>query len=377
MSRLLQLQKCGQSYWLDNLTRTMIRNGELERRIKDEGLRGITSNPSTFALALKSGDYDADVQRLAREGYGTDDLYEKLMVGDIQDACDLLLDLHRSSDRIDGFVSLEVSPHFAHDAAGTMREARRLRELVNRPNLFIKVPGTMAGFLAIEQLLYEGLSINITLLFSLSSYEAVSEAYVSALERRLAEGRSLEDVASVASFFLSRIDRLVDQLLVQRDRPGDGRSLSAGLRGKAAVSSAKLAYRSFRQTFSGERWDRLAVKGARVQRPLWASTGTKDPAYRDVCYVEPLIGRNTVNTMPEQTIRAFADHGEVRPNQVEQEVEQAARVIQDLAEAGIDLHCVAWQLEHEGIRQFTEAFDSAHQALEDKRRRAITKPAAA
>jgi len=355
----------------------MIRNGELERRIKDEGLRGITSNPSTFALALKSGDYDADVQRLAREGYGTDDLYEKLMVGDIQDACDLLLDLHRSSDRIDGFVSLEVSPHFAHDAAGTMREARRLRELVNRPNLFIKVPGTMAGFLAIEQLLYEGLSINITLLFSLSSYEAVSEAYVSALERRLAEGRSLEDVASVASFFLSRIDRLVDQLLVQRDRPGDGRSLSAGLRGKAAVSSAKLAYRSFRQTFSGERWDRLAVKGARVQRPLWASTGTKDPAYRDVCYVEPLIGRNTVNTMPEQTIRAFADHGEVRPNQVEQEVEQAARVIQDLAEAGIDLHCVAWQLEHEGIRQFTEAFDSAHQALEDKRRRAITKPAAA
>jgi len=377
VSRLLQLQKCGQSYWLDNLTRTMIRNGELQRRIEDEGLRGITANPTTFGLALGSGDYDEEINRLAREGYGADEIYDQLLVGDAQEACDLLQDVHRASERTDGFVSLEVSPHLAHDTAGTKREARRFRNLVNRPNVFIKVPGTMAGFLAIEQLLYEGLCINITLLFSLSAYEAVIEAYLSALERRLAEGRPLDDVSSVASFFLSRIDRLVDQLLVQRNQPGDGQSLSAKLRGKAAVASAKLAYRSFRQAFSGERWERLAVKGARVQRPLWASTGTKDPSYSDVYYVEPLIGRDTVNTMPAQTIRAFADHGEVKANQIEQGVEQAARTIQDLSDAGIDLHCVAWQLEHEGIGQFSEAFDTAHRALDDKRRQAVIKPAAA
>jgi transaldolase len=239
--RLLQLQKCGQSYWLDNLTRTMMRNGELQRRISDEGLSGVTANPTTFNLALASGFYDNDIKRLAREGYGTHEIYEKLLVGDVQEACDLLQDFHRTSDRLDGFVSLEVSPHLAHDTAGTMREARRFGDLVHRPNLFIKVPGTTAGFLAIERLLYEGISINITLLFSLSAYEAVIEAYLSALEQRLAEKRSLEDIASVASFFLSRIDRLVDQLLVQRDRPSDGRSVSTTLRGKAAVASAKLA----------------------------------------------------------------------------------------------------------------------------------------
>ena len=377
MSRLLQLQKCGQSYWLDNLTRAMIRSGELQHRIKDEGLRGITANPTTFGLALGSGDYDDDIKRLAREGYGTDEIYEQLLVRDVQEACDLLRDVHRASERTDGFVSLEVSPHLAHDSDSTMREARRFHELVNRPNVFIKVPGTMAGFKAIEQLLYEGLCINITLLFSLSAYEAVIEAYLSALERRLAKKRSLDDVASVASFFLSRIDRLVDQLLMQRNRPGEWQSLSAKLRGKAAVTSAKLAYRSFRRAFSGERWERLAVKGAKVQRPLWASTGTKDPSYSDVYYVEPLIGRDTVNTMPAHTISAFADHGEVKANQIEQGLEQAARTIQDLSDAGIDLHCVAWQLEHEGIAQFSDAFDTAHRALDDKRRQAVIKPAAA
>ncbi|HEU4685887.1 MAG TPA: transaldolase [Nitrospira sp.] len=376
-SRLLQLAECGQSYWLDDLTRGMMRSGELDRRVKEEGLRGVTANPTTFAQALKSDDYDDDILRLAREGLGTDEIYERLLVSDVRQACDLFLETHRATNRLDGYVSLEVSPLLAHDAAGTMREARKYRDLVDRPNLFIKVPGTAAGFSAIEQLLYEGLSINITLLFSLPAYDAVSEAYLRAMERRVAEGRSLDAVASVASFFLSRIDRLVDQLLSQRDRPGDAPPLSSRLRGQAAVACAKLAYRSFRRAFSGERWDRLAVKGARVQRPLWASTGTKDPRYRDVYYVEPLIGRDTVNTMPAKTITAFADHGEVRPNQIEQGIEEAARVIQDLSEAGIDLHCVAWQLEHEGVRQFTESFNSAHEALEAKRRRAATKPAAA
>jgi transaldolase len=377
MSRLMELQRCGQSYWLDNLTRAMIRNGDLKRRISDEGLGGVTANPSTFSLALKSGDYDADIRRLARESCTTEEIYEKLLVNDVQEACDLLIGAHQASARVDGYVSLEVSPHLAHDAAGTMREARRFSDLVNRPNLLIKVPGTAAGFMAIEQLLYEGISVNITLLFSLPAYEAVIEAYLSALERRSVERRSLKDMTSVASFFLSRIDRLVDQLLVQRDRPSDGYAISTTLRGKAAVASAKLAYRSFRRAFSGDRWDRLAVKGATLQRPLWASTSAKDPSYSDVAYVEPLIGRDTVNTMPEQTIRAFGDHGEVQPDQIEQGVDEAARTIQDLAEAGIDLHCVAWQLEHEGIRQFTQAFDTAHKDIEEKRRLAASQPAAA
>jgi transaldolase len=377
MSRLLELEKCGQSYWLDNLTRAMLRNGELQRRIHDEGLRGVTANPSTFGAALASGDYDGDIQRLAREGRSTDEIYETLLVGDVQEACDLFRDVHRETDREGGYVSLEVSPRLAHDAVGTEREARRFRDLVNRPNLLIKVPGTTAGFLAIQQLIYEGISVNVTLLFSLPSYEAVMEAYFTGLERRSAERRSLRDVTSVASFFLSRIDRLVDQLLLQRDRPSEGHALSAALRGKAAVASAKLAYRSFRRAFSGERWDRLAVKGASLQRPLWASTSTKDPAYRDVFYVESLIGRDSIVTMPEQTIQAFADHGKVRPNAIEQDVEEAARTIHNLGESGIGLHCVAWQLEHEGIKQFTDAFDKAKRHVEEQRRDAVNKRTAA
>jgi transaldolase len=373
----LELQKYGQSYWLDNLTRGMIRSGDLKRRIDEEGLRGVTANPSTFALALKSGDYDADIQNLARAGRSTEQIYEQLLIGDVQEACDLFMDSYHASARGDGYVSLEVSPHLAHDATGTMREARRFHELVDRPNLLVKVPGTMAGFMAIEQLLYEGISINVTLLFSLPAYEAVIDAYLSALERRSAERRSLKDLRSVASFFLSRIDRLVDQLLKQRDRPSEGRPMSTALRGKAAVASAKLAYRSFRRAFSGERWDRLAVKGAVLQRPLWASTSTKEPSYRDVMYVEPLVGPDTVNTMPEHTIQAFADHGDAKPNQIEQGVEEAARTIQDLSEAGIDLRCVAWQLEHEGIQQFRDAFDTAHREVEEKRRLAVSRPAAA
>jgi transaldolase len=355
----------------------MLRTGELQRRIRDDGLGGVTANPSTFGAALASGDYDGDIRRLARDGRSTNEIYETLLVGDVQEACDLLLGVHQAAGRLDGYVSLEVSPHLAHDTVGTVREARRFRELVNRPNLLIKVPGTTAGFFAIQQLIYEGISVNVTLLFSLPAYEAVMEAYVAGLERRSAERRSLRDVTSVASFFLGRIDRLVDQLLSQRDRPSEGRALSARLRGKAAVASAQLANRSFRRAFSGERWDRLAVKGASVQRPLWASTSTKDPSYRDVFYVESLIGRESIITMPEQTITAFEDHGEVKPNAIEQGVEEAGRTIQDLTDNGIDMHCVAWQLEHEGIKQFANAFDQAHREVEEKRRAAVSTPAAA
>ncbi len=366
MNRLLELQRCGQSYWLDNLTRKMLVNGDLARRIRDEGLRGITANPTTFGLALKSDDYDNDIRELARQGRTTSEIYEHLLVSDVQQACDLLREVHRRTDGIDGYVSLEVSPHLAHHPEGTMQEVRRYVGLVDRPNLYIKIPGTHQGVTAIEQMLYEGVSINVTLLFSVARYQAVMEAHMTALERRAAEGLALRPVMSVASFFLSRIDVLVDHLLSQRVSGGDDQRLER-LRGQAAIAGAKLAYHAFRSGVSTERWRRLAHQGARVQRPLWASTGTKNPAYRDVYYVEPLIGRDTVNTMPEATIQAFADHGEVAPDAIEQHVEQASRTIEQLRALEIDMDYVAWQLEHEGVQKFIDAYDAAVQALDKKR----------
>lgn len=368
MNRLRELERCGQSYWLDNLTRKMLANGELARRIRDEGLRGITANPATFGLALKGDEYDQDIRESAAQGRTTSEIYEHLLVTDVKQACDLLMDVHRQTDGIDGYVSLEVSPHLAHDPEGTMQEARRYVALVDRPNLFIKIPGTQQGVIAIQQMLYEGVSVNVTLLFSVAAYQAVMEAHMAALERRAAEGLPLRQVMSVASFFLSRIDVLVDQLLSQRVSGGDDQRLGA-LRGQAAVASAKLAYQVFRKGVGTERWRQLASQGARVQRPLWASTGTKNPAYRDVYYVESVIGRDTVNTMPEATIEAFADHGEAKPDAIEQHVEQASRTIEQLNHFGIDLDRVAWQLEHEGVQKFIDAFDAAVKALDVKRQR--------
>ncbi|MBD0316249.1 MAG: transaldolase [Nitrospiraceae bacterium] len=371
MNRLIDLQNCGQSYWLDNLTRKMLVDGDLARRIRDEGLRGITANPATFGQALKSDEYDQDIREWAVQGRTTSEIYEHLLVTDVKQACDLLMDVYRQTDGIDGYVSLEVSPHLAHDPEGTMQEARRYVALVDRPNLFIKIPGTHQGVIAIQQMLYEGVSVNVTLLFSVAAYQAVMEAHMAALERRAAEGLPLRPVMSVASFFLSRIDVLVDQLLSQRVSGGDDQRIGT-LRGQAAVASAKLAYQVFRQGVASERWRRLAGHGARVQRPLWASTGTKNPAYRDVYYVEPLIGRDTVNTMPEATIEAFADHGEAKPDAIEQHVEQASRILEQLNDLGIDLDRVAWQLEHEGVQKFIDAFDTAVKALDVKRQRYVS-----
>jgi transaldolase len=254
-----------------------------------------------------------------------------------------------------------------------MAEARRYVERVNRPNLYIKIPATDAGIPAIEQLLYEGIAINITLLFSIPSYQAVIEAYLSALERRLTEHQPLQKIASVASFFVSRIDVLVDQLLLRRVSVDDQarQSLAARLQGRAAIANAKLAYRTFRQVFGSERWARLATAGARVQRRLWASTGTKNPAYRDVVYVESLVGRDTVNTMPEATLRAFAEHGRVKADAVETDVEEAQLVMQRLEKTGIGFNCVTWQLEHEGVQKFVDAYDSALQTLDDKRKQVM------
>lgn len=368
---LQHLLACGQSYWLDSLSRGMITSGELASWIGQRGLRGITANPTTFRDAIASHDYDEDIASLTRKGFSTKDVYETLLVADVQQACDLLYAVYAQSNGLDGFVSLEVSPYLAHDCEATVAEASRYAERVNRPNLYIKIPATDAGIPAIEQLLYKGIAINITLLFSIPSYQAVIEAYLSALERRLTDHLSVEKITSVASFFVSRIDVLVDRLLRRRISLDDqaGQSLAARLQGRAAIANAKLAYRTFQQAFSSERWARLAAAGARVQRPLWASTGTKNPAYRDTRYVETLIGRDTVSTMPKTTLQAFADHGRVEPDAVEADVKEAELVMQQLEEVGISFNCVTWQLEHEGVQSFVDAYDDALKLLDSKRQK--------
>lgn len=371
MRALLKLIDCGQSYWLDNLTRSIIKSGELPKRVNEQGLRGITSNPSIFNKAIsKSNDYEEHIKELVNQRLAVREIYEALVVKDIQDACDLLKPVYDESDGIDGFVSLEVSPYLAHDPEGTMKEARRLFKAVARPNCFIKIPGTLAGLPAIEQMLYEGVNINITLLFSIKRYEAVAQAYIRALERRLAEKKPVKNMASVASFFLSRIDVLADQLLghlLIPERNKDESPRAEQLLGKVAIASAKLAYQCFKEIFSGNRWQVLAEKGASVQRPLWASTSTKDPLYRDVRYVEPLIGRHTVNTMPEETIAAFADHGVVEDGSVEKGVEEARQILSDLEKIGVDLDLVTNQLVNEGVQKFIDPYDELMKNLAAKR----------
>ncbi|HEV7135377.1 MAG TPA: transaldolase, partial [Steroidobacteraceae bacterium] len=292
MSSLAQLLQHGQSCWMDDLTRRMIESGSLARRVGEEGLRGITSNPSIFAEAIERGDdYARDIADAAVRHETPQQIYEDLTVSDIQNACDVLRPVYEGTQGADGFASLEVSPHLAHDTQGSIEEARRLWRRVDRPNLFIKIPGTAAGVPAIEQLLFDGININVTLLFSVARFEAVAEAYMRALERRLAAKRPIEGVASVASFFLSRIDVLVDGLLEQRIVPGRPPEPDPqALVGKAGIANAKLAYRKFHQNLASPRWKALAQKGARVQRVLWASTSTKNPRYPDLMYVEPLIG---------------------------------------------------------------------------------------
>lgn len=374
MNAILKLREFGQSCWLDNLTRGKITGGELARRVAQEGVRGVTSNPAIFSKAVSQGsEYDEQIRQLALEGKPLQEIYEAVVVRDIRDACDILKPVYDASQGDDGFVSLEVSPYLAFDAENTVFEARRLFAAVSRPNCLIKIPGTDACVPAIEQCLVEGINVNVTLLFSLESYEAVAQAYIRALERRQAEGKPLDRVASVASFFLSRIDTLADQLLASRLAPG---STAAGVRperlfGKAAVASGKLAYQSFLRIFSGERWQKLADSGARVQKPLWASTSTKDPLYSDIAYVQPLIGRHTINTMPEETIAAFAEHGVCEAHTVEQGVEEARRVFADLEAAGVDLRFVTRQLVEEGVRKFIEPFDLMMKTLAEKRAQAL------
>ena len=375
MSALLQLQEHGQSYWLDNLTRGMLVDGELARRVETEGLRGVTSNPAIFHNAITRGaQYDEDISSFTAEGLAVEDVYDRLTIADVRGACDVLRGVWESSGGVDGYVSLEVSPHLANDTEGTVREARRLHDEVARENVLIKIPGTPAGVPAIRQALFEGVNVNVTLLFSIAAYEAVAEAHTEALEQRLDAGRPVDDVASVASFFVSRIDALTDRKLGELAAAPEGDPPRCeALLGKAAIANAKLAYVGFQRRLATDRWARLAGRGARPQRMLWASTSTKNPAYSDVRYVEPLIGDLTVNTLPEKTIDAFRNHGRAARTLTEG-VDEARRTMAELAAVGIELDAVTGQLLAEGVEKFAVPFDRLLASLEERMAR---QPAAA
>ena len=352
MSRLKSIRSCGQRIWLDNLSRALVQQGELQRLIAEDGVAGVTSNPAIFYNAIaKDPAYQAHLAELKKSLDDAEARYEALVIPDVQAACDLLLPQYRQTEAADGYVSLEVSPFLANDEVATLAAARRLWQAVNRPNLMIKVPATAAGIAAFEQLIAEGLNVNITLMFSQRHVEQVFDAYVRGLERRLAAGQPLHGIKAVASVFMSRVDTLVDKLL---DQYGADEALV--LRGKAAVALAKRAYRHYRELFHGERFATLKAAGARPQYLLWASTGTKNPAYSDVLYIEELVGPETVNTAPDATLVAFRDHGQAAET-LTRDVAGAELVLAQLAEMQIDMLAVGEQLQQEGLKLFDEAFE--------------------
>ncbi|HUY86815.1 MAG TPA: transaldolase [Acidimicrobiales bacterium] len=355
----------GQSPWLDNIKRSYLTGGELARLVS-EGIRGVTSNPTIFAKAIEdSSDYDEQFTQLIRSKT-VEESYWVMAIDDITGALDVLRPVYDSCDGGDGFVSIEVGPHLAYDTEGTISEARELHQRIGRPNLLVKIPATAEGLPAITTMISEGVSINVTLIFSLKRYEEVIEAYLTGLEKLVESGAGPERVsrvASVASFFISRVDTEVDRRLEGLASQGNEEVLE--LAGSAAVSQAKLAYQIFTERFSGPRWDALAAKGARVQRPLWASTSTKNPAYPDLKYVDTLIGPDTVNTMPDQTVAAVLDHG-IISRSVSESVDDSRQALARLSQAGIDIDDVTKLLEDEGVASFTKSFDEMMQALSDK-----------
>jgi transaldolase len=361
---LKQLETLGQSIWLDYIRRDLIAGGELRRLIEEDGLRGMTSNPAIFEKAMAdSHDYDDDIRGLAVEGKGAKEIYEALSRRDVQSAADAFRPLYDKTDGKDGYVSLEVNPHLAYDANGTMQEARRLWGALNRPNVLIKVPSTAEGLPAIQQLISEGINVNVTLLFGLPRYRQVVEAYIAGIEARTSQGQAVKHVASVASFFVSRIDALVDILLENLiAQGGKDADLAKEARGQVAVAGAKMAYQIYKEVFGSNRFKKLTDKGARVQRLLWASTGTKNPEYSDVKYVEALIGPDTVNTAPVETINAYRDHGEPQAR-LERDVAAAACLLKRLPELGINLDKVTQQLEDEGLKKFNQPFDKLLKTL--------------
>jgi transaldolase len=367
---LVELSKLGQSIWYDNIERKLITSGELRRLIDEDDLRGVTSNPAIFEKAISGSDlYEDQIRELIEQGASAADIYEALAIRDIQSAADELRRVYDRTDKLDGYVSLECSPLLANDAQATIDEARRLWGLVARPNVMIKIPATAEGIPAIEQCLYEGININITLLFSISSYEATMEAYIRGLERRLDEGKSVEGIASVASFFVSRIDTNVDKRLQeainQAASESDRQSLKS-LVGRVAIANAKIAYQHYKEVFHGARFARLKAAGAQVQRPLWASTSTKNPAYSDVYYVEALIGPETIDTIPPATLAAFRDHGTAKVT-IEDNLDQERARLAELESFGISLNEVTRQVLLDGVRLFVEPFEKLLKSIEAKR----------
>lgn len=362
---LLKLQSFGQSIWLDFIRRSLMTSGELQRMISEDGLRGMTSNPAIFEKAIdESHDYDEAIRALVQAGRSVADIYEALTVEDVGQAADQFRALYEETGGGDGYVSLEVSPRLARDTAGTVKEARRLWAALNRPNVLIKVPATQAGLPAIRQLISEGINVNVTLLFGLERYRAVAEAYIAGLEDRLAQGQPVAGVASVASFFLSRIDVLVDPLLEEKMAgKGPQAEQAKSLRGQVAIASAKVAYKIYQETFGSKRFQALAAQGAKPQRLLWASTSTKNPAYSDVKYVEALIGPDTINTIPLETFNAYKDHGNPAPR-LQEGIPEAEAKLRILADLGIDLAQVTQQLEDEGVEKFVKPFDQLMATLE-------------
>jgi transaldolase len=367
---LIELTNLGQSIWYDNIERRLIESGELQRLIDEDSLRGMTSNPAIFEKAISgSDDYVEQIQELAKQQKSALEIYEALAIRDIQTATDLFAPVYENTDNLDGYVSLECSPLLALDTQATIEEAKRLWAAVDRKNVMIKIPGTAEGIPAIEESIYQGINVNITLLFSLEAYKQTIDAYIKGLERRAAEGKSVSGIASVASFFVSRIDTAVDKRLAARIEQASSeeeKTRLKSLEGKVAIANAKLAYQIYKEVFHGERFASLKEKGAMVQRPLWASTSTKNPAYPDVYYVEALIGKETIDTIPPATFKAFRDHGTAKLS-IEDDLEGARAVLDQLETSGISLDEVTQQVLEEGVALFIQPFEKLLAATQARR----------
>ncbi|MBV9259375.1 MAG: transaldolase [Ktedonobacteraceae bacterium] len=364
---LIQLQQQGQSVWYDNIDRTQLASGQFKQMLTDDGILGVTANPTIFEKSISHGHaYDDQISQLINEGKSTNEIYEAVIIQDIRTVADLLRPIYERTDGKDGYVSLEVSPDLANDTQGTQAEAERFWKMVDRPNLMIKIPATPAGIPAIYETLRKGINVNVTLIFSLDSYRAVTDSYLRALEDRNGEGQDISRLASVASFFVSRVDTLVDKLLEDKIKAGGSAEQLKALEGKAAIANARLVYQEFKRIFNTPRFETLKHAGAHVQRPLWASTSTKNPAYRDVLYAEELIGPNTVDTMPFETIENFRDHGHVRYS-VEDDIPAAHATFEALEKIGIHYDQVTKQLLDEGVKKFADSFHQLFEGIDGKK----------
>lgn len=372
VNHLVEIKELGQSIWMDNLTRDLVQSGELKQMIESRGLRGITSNPAIFEKAIVGNKiYDADIEAGIRAGKPLMEIYESIVFEDIRQACDIFRPVYDSSGGLDGYISIEVPPTIAHDTEKTIQEARRYYEQIGRENLMIKIPGTTAGLPAVEQVISEGINVNVTLLFSVQSYVETAWAYIRGLEKRVANGKEINKLASVASFFLSRIDikidDRIDSVLKQGVADMATREKLEAIKGKVAIANAKIAYQEYKKIVQSDRWQALAAKGANVQRLLWASTSTKNPNYSDVMYVDELIGRETVNTLPPATIEACADHCDVS-DRIESKVDEAYQLIESLKDPDININLdeVMDELLTEGIEKFVQPFESLMKSLQEK-----------